>query len=616
MPLTRVTDNVVTQGTIAPGKLSTGAPVWNSSGVLSATGFVGDGSNLLGIGVSATNKLINQTLTANYIDGYITAQGFIGDGSGITNLFPAASVIEVTDNFFTLEPKHNNCTIVLNSLSTIDIDIYSLPFPAFSLGHSTQFIQYNIGRGKFITSEIFNADSFYETKKQYAVCQLFKTDISLGWTLYGELTSTTLTSAPPPVTPVNSLSLSFSAINAGDNTSFALSGIRLFATGNNNSGEFGFNDVLSRSRFTQLTGTWTTNIIINNGDLTTYILSGAVTDKELFVCGGNDSGQLGLNNAGSNPNYFLTSRSTFTRVTIPNNPRFTSIKGGSRMVAALSGDGDLYVCGNNAWGQLGLNSSGDGDNYANSRSTFTRVTSAWNGTTTTLNPKFNYVSTDNPYILAALSATGDLFVCGYNGSGALGLNNTSTLGNYLNSRSTLTRVTIPNNPKFTKVGGTWGSTIALSSTGDLFVTGHNYRGQLGLNSGGTPSQVDLSDRSTFTRVTSAWNQGTLILNPKFTDVVTGAGGLYWNLVLSGTDLYGAGESIRGEMGFGDTQYRSIFTKIPGSWNIVKKGSQYHTLALSGNVLFTTGYNFNGQLGLDDRINRLTFTQITGVAIPV
>jgi hypothetical protein len=187
MPLTRVTDNVVTPGTITPDKLSTGGPTWNSSGILSATGFVGDGSDLFYIGSNIPLDTILSTVTSNYIDGYITAEGFVGDGFGLTNVYPPASVIETSNNFFLIQPKHNNVTVLLNNplSTTIDIDSSNINFKP---GHTTTFVQTTLsGYGEFISSIVFVKDFIFKTKGQFGKCFVTYQGPGRSWTLYGDL---------------------------------------------------------------------------------------------------------------------------------------------------------------------------------------------------------------------------------------------------------------------------------------------------------------------------------------------------------------------------------------------------------------------------------------------
>ncbi|MFT4185790.1 MAG: hypothetical protein QM613_00950, partial [Micrococcaceae bacterium] len=134
----------------------------------------------------------------------------------------------------------------------------------------------------------------------------------------------------------------------------------------------------------------------------------------------------------------------------------------------------------NVSGALGLSDTTD-------RNVFTKVDAPSGGGTWTS------ISTGKEYSLA-LSSSGDLYATGYNGSGALGLGDTT-------SRNVFTKVDAPSG------GGTWtgisagnGGSFALSSTSDLYATGYNDSGQLGLG--------DNTNRNVFTKLDSApnWDQ--------------------------------------------------------------------------------------------------------------
>jgi alpha-tubulin suppressor-like RCC1 family protein len=582
MSLTRVTDNVVTPGTITPDKLSTGAPTWNSSGILSATGFIGDGSNLSVVGINRADSTIRNILSSNYIDSYITAEGFVGDGRQLSNVFPSISVVEITDNSFFLEPKHNNCIVILNSLSTIDIDIPSL---IFTPGHQTIFIQYNLGRGKFTKTDIYNANNFYETRKQYAKCALANINLFQGWTLYGDLTST-VPSTVTPTTPVSSVSaiggINLSQIDAGSNISMVLSGNVLFAAGDNSTGQLGLTSLGDTLYYTRVKISLSS---IAAGQDHSIGLSGT----DLYSVGANGYGQLGFDDT--------TERSTFTKVTIPANAKWTAVAAAYVTSLALSST-DLYACGYNISGGLGLNNTAH-------RYTFTKVT-------TPADAKWTAIAAGLE-VSAALSGT-DLYVTGRNDLGQLGL------GNRVN-RFTFTRVTsaqdgstIILNPKWTAVAvnNSGFGMIALSGT-DLYTVGWSQQGQLGLNISG-----DAARRSIFTKVVSAWDGSNIILNPKWTAITSGG---FANYALSGTDLYACGMNFHGQLGLNNTINRSLFTKVPGNWNTVKAGWNHAIALSSNNTLFGSGRNLFGQLGLGFANNDgapnavLAFTQVTGVAIP-
>ncbi|MFT4186647.1 MAG: hypothetical protein QM613_05410, partial [Micrococcaceae bacterium] len=195
----------------------------------------------------------------------------------------------------------------------------------------------------------------------------------------------------------------------------------------------------------------------------------------------------------------------------------------------------------------------------------------------------------------ALSSSGDLYATGYNGSGALGLGDTS-------DRSVFTKVDAPSG------GGTWTSistrvqasfSLGLSSSGDLYATGQNDNGELGLS--------DTTDRNVFTKVDAPSGGGT------WTSI---SAGRFHSLALSSSsgDLYATGQNDNGELGLSDTTDRNVFTKVDapsggGTWTSISAGS-YFSLALSSSGdLYASGYNVSGALGLSDTTDRNVFTKV-------
>lgn len=129
-------------------------------------------------------------------------------------------------------------------------------------------------------------------------------------------------------------------------------------------------------------------------------------------------------------------------------------------------------------------------------------------------------------------------------------------------------------------------TFALLSNGELWGTGENYDGQLGLpneNNYGF-QRIEFQGQTAGTTVSSI------------------ACGAYHSMALmSNGELWGTGEADRGELGyFGDNTYCfKKSTEIPGTtFTSVACGKSF-TLAISSNgELWGTGNNVYGKLGLD------------------
>ena len=180
-------------------------------------------------------------------------------------------------------------------------------------------------------------------------------------------------------------------------------------------------------------------------------------DNTLWGCGYNYYGSLGLGDT--------TNRNIFTQITTNTND-IKSVYCGYYHTFILKNDGTLWGTGNNYSGQLGLGDITD-------RKIFTQIT------TNTDNIKEVYCGGSYTIIL---KNDGTLWGCGANGSGQLGLGDTT-------NRTTFTQITTnTDNIKEVYCGGSY--TIILKNDGTLWGCGANGGGQLGLG--------DTTNRTTFT----------------------------------------------------------------------------------------------------------------------
>ena len=185
-----------------------------------------------------------------------------------------------------------------------------------------------------------------------------------------------------------------------------------------------------------------------------YFTAAIKTDGTLWTWGYNAQGQLGINDT--------TQRDTPV-TTFAGGTNWKQICSGTYNTAAIKTDGTLWTWGNNDYGQLGTNDTAH-------RST--PVTTFAGGT--------NWKSvTGGSYHTAAIKTDGTLWTWGYNGSGALGTNDSTNR----------------NTPVTTLAGGSnWKSvaagyhTTAIKTDGTLWTWGRNAYGQLGTN--------DATDRAT------------------------------------------------------------------------------------------------------------------------
>ena len=286
----------------------------------------------------------------------------------------------------------------------------------------------------------------------------------------------------------------------------------LWGCGYNNYGELGVGDASSRSIFTQAITNADNIESVYCGIYNTSVLK---NDGTFWVCGYNGEGQLGL---GNEPN-----KTTLTQV-MTNADDIKLACCGSYYAIMSKKDGTLWGCGENGYGQLGL------ENRSN-RNILTIINSA---------PGNIKMICCGEHHTIVLKNDGTLWGSGYNVYGQLGLGDT-------NNRTIFTKIT--NNVKSVYCGGT--HTIILKNDGTLWGCGYNNWGQLGLG--------DTNDRTTFTQITAnadniksvycGYNH-TLILKNDYT-------------------LWGCGDNSRGQLGLGNTSNKTTFTQITTNVDNIK-----------------------------------------------
>ena len=343
----------------------------------------------------------------------------------------------------------------------------------------------------------------------------------------------------------------------------------LWSCGYNGKGQLGLgNNTNDSSVFTQVI----TNI---NNDVKqiacgTHHTMMLKNDGSLWVCGDNSSGQLGLNDT--------TDRTIFTQVTTDINNDVKQIACGIDHTVILKTDGSVWSCGSNKYGELGL-----GDTIV--RYTFTQAT-------TNINNDVKQVSC-NAYSTMILKNDGSLWSCGNNGSGMLGLGDST-------QRSAFTQVTTNINNDVKQIVSGMTFSFILKNDGSIWACGDNGLGQLGLN--------DTTYRMVFTQVTKNINN----------DVKQIACGDYYTFILKNDgSLWGCGFNGKGQLGLGDNTDRHTFTKVTTNINntvsyVACGGDEFtqHAFIIKNDgSLWSCGSNKYGQLGLNDTTNRSTFTLV-------
>jgi alpha-tubulin suppressor-like RCC1 family protein len=242
--------------------------------------------------------------------------------------------------------------------------------------------------------------------------------------------------------------------------------------GLNTSGQLGQNDLANRSTVVSILGISSQAIAVSCGAAHTAIL---LNDGTVRVCGRNDYGQLGLNN--------VANRSTVVSV-LGICSQAIAVACGLYHTAILLNNGTVRVCGFNFFGQLGQN------DLQTTRSTVVSVLGICSQAIAVACGRVN---------TAILLDDGTVRVCGNNGNGQLGLNDTVT-------RSTVVSVLGISSQAIAVSYGGYHIAILLND-GTVRVCGRNTNGQLGLNDVANRSTVvSVVNLSSFSPLISTLNQ--------------------------------------------------------------------------------------------------------------
>jgi alpha-tubulin suppressor-like RCC1 family protein len=230
----------------------------------------------------------------------------------------------------------------------------------------------------------------------------------------------------------------------------------IWGCGANTYGGLGLGDVNKRASFTKVTKNVNNDVKqIACGSDYTIILK---NDGSIWSCGGNGNGQLGIGARDTKVH------NTFTKITTNINNDVKQITCGEYHTFIFKNDGSVWCCGSNVNGQLGLNST------TNAYNTFTKVT-------TNISNDVKQIACGDQHTFI-LKTNGSVWSCGDNSKGQLGLNDTT-------DRTTFTQVTtnINNDVKQIACGGL--HTLILKTDNNVWSCGYNYHGELGLNDGTT-----------------------------------------------------------------------------------------------------------------------------------
>jgi alpha-tubulin suppressor-like RCC1 family protein len=305
---------------------------------------------------------------------------------------------------------------------------------------------------------------------------------------------------------------------------------------------------------------------ISCGALHTFI---STKNNDIYACGNNEYGQLGL---GNNIN-----QNKFVKVNIEGIiGNIKEIYCGTMHTFILMGNGEMYACGYNGYGQLGLN------NYI-SQYSFVKVN---------IDENIKQISCGLHYTII-LTENNNIYVCGDNGYGQLGLDHTNMINKFQ-------KVNIEGMTEIIKkISCGAFHTFILMENNDIYVSGKNDRGQLGLGYINTINK--------FIKVYIEEIEGN-IKN-------INCGYMYTFILTENNDIYAVGLNSFGQLGLGHFDTISKFKKVNVEGNIkqISCGESHSIILTKNNKMYACGNNKSGQIsfGNIDRINRFTKINIEG-----
>jgi alpha-tubulin suppressor-like RCC1 family protein len=249
---------------------------------------------------------------------------------------------------------------------------------------------------------------------------------------------------------------------ADESTMYLTTTGKIYSSGLNSSGQLGLGnttDTASLALVPSISDETPVQIHTWGGNSMLLTASGKV-----YATGKNASGQFASGNK--------TSRSSFVLIPAVNSEIFSQVRIGTNHSCFLTTSGNVYMAGSNASGQLGLGTSDTTD-----RTALTQIP-------TIIGETFSKIAVCQ---LASfiLTVSGKLYATGFNTFGELGVGD-------MNSPAVLTLVTGLNGITISNIFTGFGYVFCITASGDMYATGLNTSGQLGLG--------DLVNRTTFTNV--------------------------------------------------------------------------------------------------------------------
>ena len=394
----------------------------------------------------------------------------------------------------------------------------------------------------------------------------------------------------------------------------------LYGAGDNSLGDLGLGYSAFASSLTLMPTVSKTPLSISCGMYHTVVL---MTDGTIYGTGNGNYDKLA--NIGSSSSFTLMTNST------GKTPKAVSC--GHECTIVLMTDNTIYGVGLNQFGELANITSGS--------STLALMTNSTGKTPLSISCGARYT--------IVLMTDGTIYGTGYNGSGQLGIGNTT-------NKTTLTIMTNSTGKTPAAIACGDSHTIVLMTDGTIYGTGYNGYGQLGIgntvspkttlqlmtnSTGKTPAAIACGAHDTIVTMSDGYiySVGKLLsdigifatytlqlitnstgktLNSLFPIVVSKkvnfTDSIYFVVVMTDNSLYGMGSARYLDancLGLGTsliTNFVNInVNKIP---KYVSIGNNHSMVLMTDKTIYGTGMNDYGQLGIGNNINQTSFTLMT------
>ena len=417
----------------------------------------------------------------------------------------------------------------------------------------------------------------------------------------------------------------------------------LWSTGQNTYGQLGDGTTNSYNSYVQSQfesnndvtsyGTISKAFQVSCGNYHTAYVTNDSTGPRIWSCGRNNEGQLGINKENSVVNYTTKFRRSILQSGVNFNNALKVVCGGYHTIyISTESTNNIYGCGHNEYGQLGLN-------HNTSKIGFNNIT---------FGMQIGVQVTDvacGEFHTMVLTSSGELYGTGFNNNGQLGIE-------YHVNKNILTRCKLHDNItensvdaiNIKKVACSLYTTSLINNNDMVFSCGYNSQGTLGI---GNFSNVNVFYPTNLSNASNIVCGGDTCIVVKLNEEIFGCGnnvddqlaiqynynnfqlinGVNKVLKFSTNEYHSAilkkdgtvwvtGKNNYGQLGLGQDnfEYKKTYTQISADdpeiteFLAVSCGKNHTALLTRDGRVFSSGRNNNGQLGIGSLIDSSAFSQ--------